>query len=165
MQQDNFKKALKDVTDFCKFELWLRFYYIQQNEDGFILEIPEEVMDHLRQEYPVLSGLAEKLKSETITPEQSQNILINYIGEQLDGIKYDAEFIPSVLNSKSFEAEINAFHMWVNAHEDQLEQENMDFKEWMQFFEAWKRTEKGQEILAELKSPSKQGSQSSQKMH
>jgi len=84
MQQDNFKKALKDVTDFCKFELWLRFYYIQQNEDGFILEIPEEVMDHLRQEYPVLSGLAEKLKSETITPEQSQNILINYIGEQLD---------------------------------------------------------------------------------
>lgn len=159
MQQDNFKQALKDVTDMCKFELWLRFYYVQQNENGLVLEIPEDVMEHLKQEYPLLSGLAERLKSDTITPEKSQTTLINYIGEKLDGIKYDAEFIPSVLNSKSFEAEINAFHMWVNAHEDQLEQENMDFKEWMQFFEAWKRTEKGQEILSELKSPSHQTQQ------
>lgn len=164
MQQDNFKKALKDVTDLCKFELWLRFYYIQETDDGLKLEIPEEVMEQLNHEFPILAGLAEKLKQETITPENSQKILINYIGEKLDGIKYDAEFIPSVLNSKSFEAEINAFHMWVNAHEDQLEQEIMDFREWMQFFEAWKRTEKGQEVLSDLKTPSNQ-SQASQKIH
>jgi len=165
MQQENFKKALKDVTDMCKFELWLRFYYIQQNDHGLVLEIADSTMEHLKQEYPLLSGLAERLKSDTITPEKSQKILINYIGEKLDGIKYDAEFIPSVLNSKSFEAEMNAFHMWVNAHEEQLEQENMDFKEWMQFFEAWKRTEKGQEVLSDLNKPSNQSNQSSQKMH
>jgi len=45
------------------------------------------------------------------------------------------------------------FHMWVEAHQDQLEESVLDFKEWMQLFEAWKRTEKGQNLLNQMNNP------------
>jgi hypothetical protein len=43
--------------------------------------------------------------------------------------------------------------MWVEAHSDQLESQVFDFKEWMQLFEAWKRTEKGQYLINQLNNP------------
>lgn len=70
--------------------------------------------------------------------------------------------VPSVLNSKSFEIEVSVFHLWVSAHEDQLDEKVFDFKEWMQLFEAWKRTEKGQNVLSTLHSPGARTSDTTQ---
>lgn len=148
---DTFKSALKDITDACKFELWLRFYFTQEEEGQELrLEVPEDIMSHIKQEYPQLSDMAEKMNGEVISPEKTQQTLIRHISQSLSGESYEPAMMPSVLNSKSFEVEMTSFHMWVNAHEDQLEEKVYDFKEWMEFFEAWKRTEKGQNTLSRL---------------
>ena len=82
--------------------------------------------------------------------------MIDFILSKLEGKKFIPSLIPSVLNSKSFEVEVSLFHLWVSAHEDQLEKQIFAFKEWMQLFEAWKRTKKGQEFLSKLHSVNKE---------
>jgi hypothetical protein len=148
--KSDFKQALKDITDICKFEHWIRFYYLQQNDDQLYVDIPEEAIEFLKKEYSTLSQLAEKMNHIAITPEVSQQILGEFIGKSLDGAVHDSQMVHSVLGSKSFETEITLFHMWVDAHEDQLDDHVIDFKEWMKLFEAWKRTEKGQNMIQSL---------------
>jgi len=149
---DKFKEALKDLTDVCKFEHWLRFYFVREDDDDLKLDIPDSTLETIKQNYGDLAGLAEKLNHITITPEISQQTMIQHISETLDNQKHSSAIVPSVLNSKSFEKEMTAFHIWVNAHEDQLEKEVYGFRDWMQMFEAWKRTEKGQEMMQQLES-------------
>lgn len=160
--QDAFKQALKDITDICKFEHWLRFYFLQESEQQLQLVIPDEALNHINESYERLSGLAHAMNHQFLTPEISQKMMIEYIGKTLDGPVYDHTLVNSVLNSKSFEAEITAFHIWSDAHADQLEHEVKDFQEWMQLFEAWKRTEKGQNLLQSLKTPSSNTTETTQ---
>jgi radical SAM superfamily enzyme YgiQ (UPF0313 family) len=156
MQKD-FKEALKDTTDICKFEFWIRFYFVQEKEGGELeVHIPEETMDHIRREYSELAGLAEKMNDTVITPEKNRKTIIDHISSTLDGPKYSPSLVPQVLNSKTFEAEMSAFHIWANAQQEELDSRIMDFREWMQLFEGWKRTEEGRNMLARLKSAGEQ---------
>ena len=143
-----FKSALKDVTDICKFETWLRFYFTQESGEDLVIEIPEQSMQHITENYPFFSYLAETYKNKPITPESAQRDTVEFIYTQLDGEHHEMGAVAQVLNSKSFENEISVFNLWVQAHEEQLDQSVMDFVDWMQLFEAWKRTEKGQSILS-----------------
>ena len=151
---DNFKQALKETTDICKFEMWLRFYFTTEQDDGLVLRVPQEIMQDLESSYPVLHGLASKMDGQTITPEKSRETLINHISSELDGPRFSHELIPSVLNSPSFEVEMSLFHIWVGAQEQELEKEIYSFEQWMQFFEAWKRTEEGRQMIDKLHSGS-----------
>ncbi len=147
----DFKQALKEITDVCKFELWLRFFYVQEQEDqGLKINIPDHDLEHLHDKYPELSPLADNLNQQTITPEKSQQFLVDFISRNLDNKRFESHLIPGVLNSKSFEVEMTAFHIWVQANEQQLEEELQDFVDWMQSFEAWKRTQEGQNMLESL---------------
>ena len=147
---DNFKQALKEITDISKFEMWLRFYFTKEADDGLILEIPQEVMQDLEQSYEILARLARKMDGQSLTPEKSRETVINHISSEMDGIRYKSHLIPSVLNSPSYEVELSLFHMWVSAHEDQLDDQVFTFEQWMQFYEAWKRTEQGQQMIERL---------------
>lgn len=148
---NNFKQALKEATDACKFELWLRFFFVQEMEDEQLkIAIPDNDLEHIQENYPDLCPLAENLNQQTITPEKSQEFLVDFISQYLDGKKFDSHIIPGVLNSKSFEVEMTAFHIWVQANEQQLEDEVQEFLDWMQSFEAWKRTQEGQNMLQSL---------------
>lgn len=155
--QKNFKEALKDTTDICKFEFWIRFYFSREGEgEELEIHIPDETMEHIRREYSELAGLAEKMNNASITPEKNRKTIIDYISSNLDGPKYSPALVPQVLNSKTFEAEMSAFHIWANAHQEELDARAMDFREWMQLFEAWKRTEEGRSMLQRLKSVGEQ---------
>ena len=147
---DNFKQALKETADINKFEMWLRFYFTKETEEGLTLEIPEEIMQDLEQSYGILARLARKMEGQPLTPEKSREQVINHISSELDGVRYPSELIPSVLNSPSYEVELSLFHMWVSAHEDQLDDQVFTFEQWMQFYEAWKRTEQGQQMIERL---------------
>ena len=149
---DTFKNALKETTDICKFEMWLRFYFASEDEEGLSLQVPQEVMQDLESSHPMLFRLAQKVDGQPLSPEKSQETVINHISSELDGIRHRHELIPSVLNSPSFEIELSLFHMWVSAHETELEEQIYSFEQWMQFFEAWKRTEQGRQMIDKLHS-------------
>jgi len=159
---DDFKQALKETTDINKFEMWLRFYFTKETEDGLMLEIPQEVTQDLNQSYPILARLAEKMNGQPLTPEKSREAVINHISSELDGIRYSHQLIPSVLNSPSYEVELSLFHMWVSAHEDELDEQVYSFEQWMQLYEAWKRTEEGQQMIDRLHGTGEQGSSRTQ---
>ncbi len=160
--QQKFKQDLKDITDICKFEFWLRFYFVQEEDNQLYIVIPEDIIEHIQKEYPFLADLATQLNNQSITPEKSQNTLISYIEKTMDHSQEDKASIYSMLNSKSFEIEMQLFHMWIEAHQDQLEESVLDFKEWMQLFEAWKRTEKGQHLINQMNNPYVNGSNKTQ---
>ena len=160
---DNFKQALKEITDISKFEMWLRFYFTKEASDGgLFLEIPPDIMQDLEQSYGVLARLARKMEGQPLTPENSRETVINHISSELDGIRYSSQLIPSVLNSPSYEVELSLFHMWVSAHEDELEEQVYTFEQWMQFYEAWKRTEQGQQMIERLHGTDEQTSSRTQ---
>jgi hypothetical protein len=150
---NDFKQNLKDISDICKFEFWLRFYFLQEDNNTLYIQIPHDIIEHIQKEYPFLSGLALKLNQESLTPEKSQSTILQYIEKTMDHTKDDTTSIFGILNSRSFETEMQVYHMWVEAHSDQLESQVFDFKEWMQLFEAWKRTEKGQYLINQLNNP------------
>jgi hypothetical protein len=147
---DDFKQALKDTTDISKFEMWLRFYFTKETEEGLVLEVPQEIMQDVEQSYEILGRLAAKMNGQPLTPEKSREAVVNHISSELDGIRYRPELIPSVLNSPSYEVELSLFHMWVSAQENQLEEQVYAFEQWMQLYEAWKRTEEGQQMIDRL---------------
>ncbi len=155
MQQGfkKFKNALKDISDVCKFEMWLRFYFVEEEKEKLFLKIPEEVMEHIKEEYAHLFEFAKRVNNQDITPEKSQKMILEFISEEFDGEKYDSQLIPSVLNSKSLEVELSLFHVWVKAYEKDLDEKVFSFREWMELFEAWKRTKDGQNILNALYAP------------
>jgi hypothetical protein len=159
---DNFKQALKETTDISKFEMWLRFYFTKEGEEGLTLEIPQEIAQDLEQSYGILARLAEKMNGQPLTPEKSRETVISHISSELDGVRYSPQLIPSVLNSPSYEVELSLFHMWVSAHEDELEEQVYTFEQWMQFYEAWKRTEQGQQMIDRLHGSGEQGSSRTQ---
>lgn len=147
---DNFKQALKETTDISKFEMWLRFYFTKDTGEELTLEIPEDIMQDLEQSYGILGRLARKMEGQPLTPEKSREQVINHISSELDGVRYSSELIPSVLNSPSYEVELSLFHMWVSAHEEELDEQVYSFEQWMQLYEAWKRTEEGQQMIDRL---------------
>jgi len=159
---DDFKQALKEATDISKFEMWLRFYFTKENDEGLVLEIPEEIMQDLEQSYGILARLAAKMNGQPLTPEKSREAVINHISSELDGVHYRPELIPSVLNSPSYEVELSLFHMWVSAQENQLDEQVYSFEQWMQFYEAWKRTEEGQQMIDRLHGTGQQSSSRTQ---
>ncbi len=150
--EKEFKGALKEICDVIKFEMWLRFYFAREAEGSVELEVPDDIMEHISKNYGLLYELARDLNHMEITPELSQKRVINFILTKLEGKRITPHLIPGVLNSKSFEIEVSVFHLWVKANEEELEEKVYDFKDWMQLFEAWKRTKKGQELLSTLHS-------------
>lgn len=64
---DQFKQALKDVTDICKFEFWLRFYYMIKEGDSHKIQLPESDVNLIQQDHPLLGGLATEINNEIMT--------------------------------------------------------------------------------------------------
>jgi hypothetical protein len=95
--------------------------------------------------------LAEYLNAKVITPDFSQQIVARYIQEKLDGTKYEPGFISKVLDSQEFKAEIYGFNVWVSLHEDQLDENVLDFGKWLEIFDKWKKTANAQKFIMSLK--------------
>ena len=49
---NKFKKALKEITDVIKFEMWLRFYFASSGKDSgsIVLKVPDNIMEHIEKE-------------------------------------------------------------------------------------------------------------------
>ncbi len=144
------KKILNDLTRVLKFELWLRFYFLKEEDGVFKLELSPEQMAKMRNEYGEVAELAEKMNSKELTPEVSQQLVVEFISEKYDGAKYDMEKVPNVMDSALFRAEVEAFNMWASLHEQQLDDNFLPFEKCLEAFEEWKKTEQAQSLITSL---------------
>jgi hypothetical protein len=145
------KAAINDAVQVFQFDQWLRFHYIVEKEDGTLfVEIPEEVMQRIKSEYPRLHSLAEVMNDHSITQQSSHDAVCAHIASNLDGEKYDPSVIPRVFDAPQFKIDMYVFNIWVKMHESILEQEGLFFSDWEQSFNEWKELDEVKEYLAKL---------------
>lgn len=146
-----YKEAVVDVSEVMKFENWLRFYFIKGEEgDALRIEIPEENLEKIKADYPHLSDLAVQYNGNLIDYQKSCNMTCAHVSLTYDGNKYKGQTVADTFDSKELKIEMYLFGMWMQGSEDQLDEEFMEFSEWVEGYESWKNTPEVQDYLARL---------------
>ncbi len=143
------KAAVRDTIRIFQFEQWIRFYYIKGEGDALCVEIPDEIMKRVEEEYPSLKSLAETMTG-SIDYKKSHEIVCAHVASHLDGTKYDMTVMPKVFDSPQFKIEMYVFNMWMKMHEPYLEEEIMFFSDWEEMWEEWNKLEEVQQYREKL---------------
>ncbi len=159
--KDSFSALLMDSI---RFEQWLRFYYMEDEEiapkDGcgekaasvfagepdsgserVILRIPQAVMRRIADDMPEFTGLAQTLNDAVISAESSRSRIFAFIRErlQLDEAAFSSRVLQAI-EDPDFRRALDAFHGYVQYLADNEKGESAPFfDEWMARFETWAR--------------------------
>jgi len=146
------KTAVKDIAEVVIFENWLRFYFVAQEEDDKLsLKVPEETMDEIKEKYEHLYPVAEQLNNAEIDYQRSQEVVCSFVAQQFDGSKYTTGTIPRAFDSSDLKIELHLFGLWQEAHQERLDQENLNFEGFYDFFSKWRDTDEVQSYKKKLK--------------
>ncbi len=157
------EQALTDITEVLRFENWLRFYFVKEQEDGtLIVDIPEKELAVLQEQAKHLGSLAEQYDKMPLDYEASQARVCSHIALLYDGTKYPDGLVPGVLESRELKIENYLFGLWVSAHEEQLDKEFMHFTAWEEGFFSWRDMPETKSYVAKLTALSDEPSQAEQ---
>ncbi|OBQ54887.1 hypothetical protein [Halodesulfovibrio spirochaetisodalis] len=152
MAVTEFSKAVKSISEVLIFENWLRFYFISEEDEGkLFIRIPEKADMRIRENWPHIHSLADELNNKEITPETSREAVIVHISNELDGNTMKPGMAERVLSSVTFQFEMHLFSMWVEGHEEQLDQSFLDFGNWLSMYSEWKQTDKVKQYIDEAR--------------
>ncbi len=136
-----FHDALRDVAEIMQFENWLRFYFIQDEGDDLVLRVPEPAREKITSQYAHLVPLLEGMNDAAMSYEKSLSTVCQFVVTTLEGKQYPSGVVGSVFDSPEFQKEMQLFQIWVQVHEEQLEQAPMEFGTWKNLFTDWKNSE------------------------
>lgn len=143
--------ALIDMSRVFHFEFWLRYYFVEEKDGELFIELSEEQTKQMRNQFPEYWELVERVVDTPLSPELSQRAVVEFIQLNMEGVKYPANTVPTILDSREFSMEMHLFDTWNNLHEDQLMQKIYGFDSWMQIYEEWKKTDKAQQLAQSLR--------------
>lgn len=143
--------ALNDMSKVFHFEFWLRYYFIEERDGALFIELTDEQLKQMQLQFPDFWELAETVKGRPLSPELSQQAVVEFLQVNFEGKKYPANTVLKVLDSKDFSVEMYLFDTWVSLHEEQLMQKIYGFDYWMHVYGEWKTTEKAQQLVQSLK--------------
>jgi hypothetical protein len=144
------KSAVKDAVEIFQFDLWLRFYFVTKKNDELWIEIPDEVMAQVKEDHPALHRLADLVNDAVIDYKRAQENVCSYVGARLDGQKYEATVLPKVFDSSAFKVEMYIFNLWMKMHEKYLEEDYLNFNEWLEMYDGWNSLDEVKEYRAKL---------------
>ncbi len=143
--------ALNDMARVFHFEFWLRYYFIEERDRKLFIELTDEQLKQMQLQFPDFWELAERVQGQPLSPELSQQSVVEFLQVNFEGKKYPANTVLKVLDSKDYSIEMYLFDTWVTLHEEQLMQKIYGFDYWMHVYEEWKMTDKAQQLLQSLK--------------
>lgn len=157
-EQEKFQKAVDDVLEGVMFENWLRFYFIKETEEKdehgdpkLVMDIPEKGMGKIKELYPRLYSLADDVNGMPVTFDVSRNAVCNYVLTELvkpgDG---NTAAMSSIIDSQAFQVKNQLFNIWVQAYEEKLDQQFLEFGQWQLIFDEWLKSDSGKEIRAKV---------------
>lgn len=147
-----FGKAVKKIAEVMMFENWLRFYFINEEEDSkLFIRVPEQAEERINSEYPDVAGLLEFMNNKEITFETSRTAVCTFIATHLEGKGVRSDLTGRVFDSSVFQLEMQLFNIWVQSHEEQLDNSFMEFRTWQEMFEEWKKSDRVKEYVEEMK--------------
>lgn len=140
------QNALIDTAKVFHFEFWLRYYFIQERDGQLFIELDDQQSKQMQAQFADYWELVERVQGHPLSPELSQQSVVEFLQLNVEGQKYPSNTMVKVLDSKEFSVEMYLFDTWVNLHESQLMQKIYGFDYWMQAYEEWKSSEKGQQL-------------------
>ena len=158
-QQETFQKAVSQVLEAVMFENWLRFYFITQKTDGapgqddgaqLFIAVPDSGMERIRDEYAHLLPMAEAINGQKADFETSRRTVCTFVLEQLDGKTMPRDMAGIVLESATFQAQLQLFSLWVQSHEGQLDEKFLDFATWRSLFAKWQTGSEVRDVAEKL---------------
>lgn len=151
IKSPGFDRAVQEVFEVFMFEFWLRYYYVVEAEGGLRIEMPDAVMDQVREKHPNLAPLAELMNHDVIDRQRSHDTVCSFVGARLDNGRFPSGVISNVFNSKAFKIENYVFSLWLKGHESYLDEAPMEFGEWQEMYTHWKDMDEVKDYLARLK--------------
>lgn len=148
--KDKKQEAINEIAEVFKFELWLRFYFIEEDDGKLTINLDDQVIEKMKEEYGHLAGLASDLNRIELNPVVCQKSIVGHLMNQFDGKKYEAGYIPKILDSVSFKAEIQLFNTWAHLYEEQLDKNTIGFNRFKELYDEWKQSESARQIELSL---------------
>jgi hypothetical protein len=145
-QQETFQQSVTHILEAVMFENWLRFYFIaeknsdENKETSLIIAVPAKGMERIRKDYAHLWPMAENLNGQTADFEASRKAVCTFVLEHLDGKTIPKDTAGLVLESATFQAQLQLFNYWVQAHEEQLDAGFLEFSVWRSLFAEWRKS-------------------------
>lgn len=142
--------ALTDTAKVFHFEFWLRYYFIEERDGNLFITLTDEQARQMQAQFPDYWELVERVQGQPLSPELSQQSVVEFLQLNLEGNKYPVNTVTRVLDSKEFSVEMYLFNTWVEVHEEQLMQKIYGFDYWMHAYEEWRASEKGAQLAQSL---------------
>ncbi|MFV0423045.1 hypothetical protein [Oleidesulfovibrio sp.] len=147
-----FGTAVKKIAEVMMFENWLRFYFINEEEDSkLFIRVPEQAEERIQKDYPDVAGLLEFMNNKEITFETSRSAVCTFVATKLEGKSVRNDLTGRVFDSSVFQLQMQLFNIWVQSHEAQLDSSFMEFRTWLEMFEEWKKSDRVKEYVEEMK--------------
>ncbi len=143
-------EAQEDISEVFKFEFWLRFYFIEEENGKLSINLDDQVIEKMEKEYGHLSNIASSLNKIELTPETCRQIIVEHLMDQFDGKKFEIGYIPKTLDTVAFKSEIQLFNTWAHLYEEQLDKNVLGFNNWIKLYEEWKKSESAEKIRLSL---------------
>ncbi|QGY38895.1 hypothetical protein GM415_01660 [Pseudodesulfovibrio cashew] len=144
------KSAIKDALKVFQFDQWVRFYFVVEKGEELWIEIPQEVLDALKEDDPDMHRYADLINNAITDYNRSQENVCSYIAGRLDGQKYEQTVLPQVFDNSTFKVEMYIFNVWLKMHEPHLDEEYMDFAGWMEMYDGWNSLDEVKAYRAKL---------------
>lgn len=141
----NFDAAIKRIIEVVMFENWLRFYFIAEEDNKLMIRLPERAMQQIKSRYGTLFDLADRLNMCEVDHKTSMNEVCLFVANDFSTKALPEELASRVFDSPHFQLELQIFSSWVQSHEEQLDQNFMDFISWQKGYQEWRNSE---EVLA-----------------
>lgn len=142
--------ACAEMVKVFHFEFWLRYYFIEERDGGLYIALTEEQAKQMQAQFPDFWELVERVQNQPLSPELSQQAVVEHLQLNYDGKVLPANSITNLLDSKEFSTEMYLFDTWLNLHEEQLMQKIYGFDYWMHAYSEWKNSDKGQQVAQSL---------------
>lgn len=150
MKNSAYTKAIEDITDVFRFDFWMRFYFIFEENNKLYLKVPENVVEKINKDHPNMIGLVELLNNEEIDQQKSTNTVCSFVSARFDGTKFNSKIVPKVFDSKQFKLNMYIFNLWIKGHESYLESEVMSYDQWTELLEGWLSQQEVQDYIQKL---------------
>ena len=106
---DEMKGAMSTLLNAVIFEQWLRFSWIEEDEEGdFCIQIPAETVSELVEDYPEYEGLIAQLNGTIVDADMACSAVLGYARSSL------GEQSLAVLEHNEFQNMVGRFHQWLH---------------------------------------------------
>ncbi len=115
-----------------------------------MLSIPDKAMEQIRRRYGTLQSMAEFLNGRDASLDNSRTAIVDFIRQELEGTLIPMGGVASYFDTRAFQSRLQVFNAWIQAAEDMLDQQFLDFDQWKQAFAGYCETESAKQLLAQL---------------